>query len=347
VEIDSVGESQWDELLALFDDATIQQAWAAAVHGNTVAAHLVLKEGDEVVGICQVAITRLRVIGGIADVHNGPLWRRRDREARIEVLAELLHAVNEEYAVKRGLLVRMWPYEFDDRPEVAALLHDAGFEENTRFPRQRTILLSLEPTLEELRRNLGKTWRNLLNRAERGGLQIIEGTEPHLYEIFLGHLREMVARKGFVPKVDYDGHGMMQEHLPQPLKMRVLIAENQGTPVASLVYSAVGDTGILLFGATADDGLKSNASNLLHWRVVERLKRDGLRRYDLGGIDPEGTPGTYQFKRGLGGKLGEDRRRVGQFEYAAGPRQRLLAAALSHVVPLRQRIRALRRLVKR
>jgi hypothetical protein len=31
------------------------------------------------------------------------------------------------------------------------------------------------------------------------------------------------------------------------------------------------------------------------------LKENGFRWYDLGGIDPEGNPGVYSFKRGFSG----------------------------------------------
>jgi len=90
--------------------------------------------------------------------------------------------------------------------------------------------------------------------------------------------------------------------LPPNQKMRILICERQGVPVAGVVASGMGDTGIYLFGATTEEGMKSQGAYLLQWRVIEWLKTQGISRYDLGGINPETNPGVYSFKAGLAGK---------------------------------------------
>jgi hypothetical protein len=83
--------------------------------------------------------------------------------------------------------------------------------------------------------------------------------------------------------------------------MQVLICEDQGTPVAGMVASAMGDSAIYLLGATGDRGLKSKGAYLLQWALINRLKDQGIRAYDLGGIDPQLNPGVYHFKQGLSG----------------------------------------------
>ena len=83
--------------------------------------------------------------------------------------------------------------------------------------------------------------------------------------------------------------------------MRIWICEQDGVPVAGLVASAMGDSAIYLLGATSDDGLNAKGAYLLQWTLIQWLKENGIRWYDLGGIDPEGNPGVYSFKRGLSG----------------------------------------------
>jgi hypothetical protein len=63
----------------------------------------------------------------------------------------------------------------------------------------------------------------------------------------------------------------------------------------------MGDSGIYLLGATSDAGLTSKGAYLLQWTVIQWLKENGFRWYDLGGIDPERNPGVYRFKRGMSG----------------------------------------------
>src|SRR5208283_6155309 len=58
---------------------------------------------------------------------------------------------------------------------------------------------------------------------------------------------------------------------------------------------------IYLLGATSDDGLKSKGAYLLQWTLIQWLKGNDIRWYDLGGIDPDGNPGVYSFKRGFSG----------------------------------------------
>ena len=83
--------------------------------------------------------------------------------------------------------------------------------------------------------------------------------------------------------------------------MRILICEQKGVPVAGIVTSAMGDSAIYLLGATSDDGLNAKGAYLLQWTMIQWLKENGFRWYDLGGIDPQGNPGVYSFKKGLSG----------------------------------------------
>ena len=81
--------------------------------------------------------------------------------------------------------------------------------------------------------------------------------------------------------------------------MQIMICEDRGAPVAGLVVSAIGGSAIYLLGATSDDGLKSKGAYLLQWNMIQWLKQNGVRWYDLGGIDPEANRGVYSFKKGI------------------------------------------------
>jgi hypothetical protein len=71
--------------------------------------------------------------------------------------------------------------------------------------------------------------------------------------------------------------------------------------VAGIIVSAMGDSAIYLLGATSDAGLSAKGAYLLQWTMIAWLKDRGIRYYDLGGIDPDGNPGVYYFKRGFSG----------------------------------------------
>jgi FemAB family len=63
----------------------------------------------------------------------------------------------------------------------------------------------------------------------------------------------------------------------------------------------MGDSAIYLLGATSANGLNAKGAYLLQWTMIQWLKENSIKWYDLGGIDPEGNPGVYSFKRGLSG----------------------------------------------
>lgn len=316
VRAERLDEEEWTTVLEGFDDATLYQSWSygAVRWGVPHLSHLVVTRGRQVVGAAQVRILRFPWgRSGIAYVPWGPLWRRRGGENGPENLRIVLRALYREYAVRRGLLLRIVPAEAagESEPTLLSVLAAEGFQKQDRPAPYRTILVDLRPPLEELRKNLLSRWRRELAVAERKHLRVRQGGTPELFEVFLPLYQQMLKRKKFTPGVDILEFRSLQRRLPDPLKMQVFIAESEGEPVAGVVVSCIGERGIYLLGATGDRGLKSRGSFLLHWRAMQWLKERGARSYDLGGIDPEANPGGYHFKKGLAGR---DVSHLGRFE---------------------------------
>jgi lipid II:glycine glycyltransferase (peptidoglycan interpeptide bridge formation enzyme) len=214
-----------------------------------------------------------------------------------------LGGLREEFVVRRRLLLQVVPNVVDEGPAWArAALEDAGFQRIGSGRPYRTIMVDLQRPLEEIRKCLAQKWRNCLNSALRTDLEIREGSSEAEYATFLSLYAAMRKRKAFDCGVDVDRWGDMQAALPDREKLRVFTAYSEGSPVAAVVASCMGDTGRYLLGATGEQGLKTKASYALHWRVIERLVERGFRQYDLGGIDPEKNPGGYQFKSRMGGR---------------------------------------------
>ena len=314
-EVDLIGKTEWSELLRTFDDATIYQTWSygSVRWGEDDLSHLLLKRDNKVAGLAQVTIKKLPLFqAGIAYIPWGPIWRIRGEESNLENLRQIVKALKDEYVLSRSLLLRIAPKEVEgNNDEIVSILEAEGFRKKWSIPPERTLVVDLTPSIEQLRKTLDQKWRNQLNRAEKNGLRIVEGGSDELYRIFLDLQQQMIARKHYLPGVDYDEFREIQEDLPDSLKMTIMVCEHQGDPVASAVVSTIGDTGIYLLGATSNRGLELKGSYLLQWRIIEWLKECGCKWYDLGGINPERNPGVYHFKAGLSGK---DVRHIGQFE---------------------------------
>src|SRR5579863_1908625 len=308
VEVDRATPAEWSAMLDLFCDANLYQTWSygAVRWGRKSLSHLVLKRNGEVFGMAQLRIIRpTRFNFGMAYLRWGPLCHQRGKELDAEATLCVARALHEEYVRKRGLLLQILPNAFEGSARAAVF--QSSFSKFTQEPRTaanvyRTFVLELSPPIEELRKKLDAKWRNKLTQSEKKGLKIVTGNGTDEYRTFCQMYEQMWKRKTFETTVDVEEFWRIQEDLPETHRMRVLICEQDGVPVAGVVASAMGDSAIYLLGATSDDGLNAKGAYLLQWTLIQWLKENGIKWYDLGGIDPEENPGVYSFKRGFSGE---------------------------------------------
>ena len=343
-EVDTVGEVQWCGILDGFDDASIYQTWpyGEVRSGPRNMSHLLLKENGETVAVAQARIASLPLLkAGIAYVRWGPLWRRRGVAPKAETFHQAVRALRNEYACRRGLVVRVYPKVFDDEAgDWTRILEEEGYREAKDEKRDRTLLLDLRRPLESIRGSMKPHWRRYLKVAEKSGLQILDGSDDELFATFVRIYKEMVSRKGFVEPNDINEFRMIQERLPGHLKMKVLLGRANGEVCAGLVCGVIGNSATYLFGATSDAGLQTRGSYLLHWKVIEWLKTRGMETYDLHGINPVVNPGGYRFKADLCGSSGRDVHFLGRFDACAS---RLSHVAVTCGDELRRGARSLRK----
>jgi lipid II:glycine glycyltransferase (peptidoglycan interpeptide bridge formation enzyme) len=318
IEMDQVTKAEWEEFLQRFDDANIYQTWSygAVRWGEKNLSHLVLKKEDEVVAMAQLRIVKLPGIdAGIAYLFRGPLWKLRGREKDVEILSQMVRALRRTYATECRLWLRILPNEIDNGNHILpALYKGEGFKWEEGMIVNRTLLIDLSLSLDELRKGTRRKWRQALGYAEKRELELIEGTSDELYDIALMIYQEMHARKKFVEFVDMNQYRTIQRDLPDPLKVIISICTLKSRPIAALAWSAMGNTGLPVLAATGDEALKTNASNLMWWKMIEWFKQRSYRWCDVGAIDPVSNPGGYRFKSGLAGKYGRDIKYYGQFD---------------------------------
>jgi hypothetical protein len=331
VEIDSIKKTEWTELLGQFNDASISQTWEsmAVWYGEGNISQIVIRSDGEAISIAQVGIRKVPALKtGVANIHSGPLFRKKNRALTPLDHLSMLVTLKQEYAGKRRLLLRVGPNEFScPGNRLSELFREAGFIHNSSASPYRTLRLDLSRTTEELRQGLERKWRQALGRAERNSSLTLEsGTSEAHYHIALAIYEEMHQRKKFTRQVDMKKQGDIQKYLPESLKMKIMICRMNGEPIAALGWSSIGDTGLPLIFATSDKSLllSTNASNLLWWQMILDLKEKGLRFLDTGGIDPRANPGGDKFKSGLVGKAGKDETRLGQYISSMNWRAKLL-----------------------
>lgn len=337
-EVGTIADDRWFEITQTFADANLYQVWQSGVVPRAFpgVGRLVLLKDGTAVAAAEVRLFTLPLTSvGIAYLRWGPMWRRRGAETDPEHFRQALRALRNEYVGKRGMILRLNPRLFvEEHAACERILAEEGFSERgSSSQAEKTVVMDLSPSLEELRAGLDKKWRNCLSKAERGGLTVTIGTGPELFREFGGIYSQMLERKQFAPTADFDAHVRLQGLLPESAKMTVIIARADGEPCAGAICSAMNDTALYLFGATNDAGMRTCGSYLVQWEAVKLLRQRGVREYDLHGINVVANPGTYTFKKGLAGRDGRE-------VTFAGQRQALTPSLVSSFLLLGEKARA-------
>jgi len=321
-EFDAVSRGTWHNLLAQFADANLYQTWDydAVRCGERNLSHLVLKCGEEVVALAQARLVRIPALGwGAAYVRWGPLWRRRGRPDDPKAFCMALRALRNQYAGRRGLFLRVFPLAFATNSgsptEVPAAEQFVPAPNETP---QQTILMNIEAPLADLRKGFHQKWRNCLNHAERNSLVVRQGNDDLLFADFIPLYKQLVTRKQFVEPNNIFEFKRIQQCLPNPFKMCIFLCNENGALTGGAICSAMGDTGLYLFGATNELGLKNKGAYLLQWHALQWLKDQGCKYYNLNGINPVKNAGSYHFKAGLGAKSGHELPYLGRFDSCVG-----------------------------
>jgi hypothetical protein len=310
VEIDNISKAGWSKLLERFNDANLYQTWeyGMAKWGEKKLVHFVLKKSGEIVAAAQIWYLKFPMIrGGFAHVSMGPMWRLRGEGINYKNIQNMIRALHQEFVLHRGVLLRIYSYE-KENDEGQKIRHIFKTENllQTKERHDVTIILNLTPDLEELRRNLRKSWRRQLNKAEKNNLHISVGTNGEMFNSLCKIYKEMLARKRFNQHVaNINLLIETQKKLPDKLKMRIFLCHLNGDIVAGQAVSVLGNTGMDVIAAISNNDISQDlrSTYLFEWQTINWLKENGFEYLDLRGYDSEKYPGPSYYKAGLGGEI--------------------------------------------
>ena len=306
--VQGIGREEWELLTPRFADHNYRQTWSYGVaHAQRQGAsseHVAIRLDGELIGLADVRVKRVPVIGGgIAYISGGPLTRLAE-VCDVQRLQHCLRALHHEYVARRGLVLRVLAPLAEASWNAAAgdVFESLEFSASDRAAQYRTLVVPLSRSLPEIRAALAQKWRNGLNQAERNALHIRHGNDDSILAEFRSIFDRFRSRKRFDVKLGADFYAHVQAHASESEKLTVVLAEECNEVVAGIVISMLGDTGVYLLGATEEAAMKNKAAYLLQWWAIQETRARGMRWYDLGGIDPVGNPGVFHFKAGMGGE---------------------------------------------
>ena len=314
VEIDNIQQEEWERQLEQFNDSTIYQTWSYGKHqyGGVNLTHVVAKIGNDIVSMAQGKIAKVPFLKiGIAQFSWAPIWIKKNMDIDYNIFKIMIQAIYNEYAIKRGLLVRVksniYSEDKDKKEKIDNILNSVGFKCQIK-PHYRTVIVDLTPPLQKLRMNLKGSWRRHLNYAEKQEYSVNISSNCDDFRKYIALHKEMFSRKKIVAfNPNMKKYLAIQNDLPDEIKMVNIICEYQKKVISAIILAVVGESGMYFLGASSNQAIKNNlrGSYLLHCHAIKWLKENGYKSYDLRGYNPELYPGVSRFKEGFNGIIVE------------------------------------------
>ncbi len=274
----------WDSALATLGGHPLQSAlWGEArrLAEGVQCLYLAGYQADNIVALARVEPRRVPLLGRLAWIPRGPV-----AAPGAEVAPGL-----ERYLRECGFIVSAsTPWQrVDDAP--ASKLSP------------RTIWIDLAVGRELLMQNLDSQWRYGARRALREGVQIDQTSSPATISGFYRLCMTISQAKGFRLPASAE---LMQQLITlstasAPIEARLFIASFDGRLLAGAFVMRAGTHLHYLWGGVDREHAKLRGGEAVQWAVIEWALANGCTLYDLEGIDPVNNPGTYQFKKKMGG----------------------------------------------
>lgn len=140
--------------------------------------------------------------------------------------------------------------------------------------------------------------RRNIKKAEKEGIEIIVSDTIDAVSAF-HHLNQITRKHHGLPPQPFDFFRAIQQHvLPRGLGF-VALASYRGKPIAASVFFRFGRKALYKYGASAPEHQQLRANNLVMWKAIEGLSKDGFESLSFGRTDVD-HDGLRQFKAGWG-----------------------------------------------
>jgi len=226
-------------------------------------------------------------------VESGKCWNK---------FFEYLKSLGKEEGVG---FVRVSPF-LEDNNENLDTFRNCGFRNapiHMMHP-ETTWLLDITKSEDEIVKNMRKTHRNLIRRAEKEGVKIIKNTdEKYLKEFYKIH-KETVIRHKFIP-FSYEYIKSELDVFKIDNQIEIFSAKYKDRIISSAIIVFYGSQAFYHHGASSSEYSKIPASYLNLWKAVKDAKTRGCKIFNFYGI-VENKPdhpwnGLSKFKMGFGG----------------------------------------------
>lgn len=242
------------------------------------------------VGIAQVINIKIFKLLNIYYIGRGPIFFNPTSSDVYEEIIYSLKKYFKKITYVNILLVSPLPNYFKIKNSI-----------NLNFiKRWESLTLNLTPSLVEIKKNLSNNWRK---KYMVRSLSINEQCFINRYEK-IGNLLDLYyenlcSKNG--KKINKNFYKIYLHKIIKSNQSPLLLEyynSNQLESAILIIKHGVSST--YLMGWSSEKAKKEKINQFLFWKVISLLKEDGIKFFDLGGIDSQETPGITQFKKSFG-----------------------------------------------
>ncbi|MFA6474607.1 MAG: peptidoglycan bridge formation glycyltransferase FemA/FemB family protein [Patescibacteria group bacterium] len=294
-------QTVWDQFIVVEKPDTFLQSYTWGEFQADKIERIGVWSENDLVGVALLIITEAKRGKFILCPH-GPIIKAHNNlvlDKLLEYMVELGKKVKADF-------IRVAPL-FPDQPDVKDCFIKEGFR---RAPihvhPELSWILDITPDDEILMKNMRKTTRYSIRKAEKDGVTVRISTNQADIAVFHKLYLTTVARQGFQPfSLEYLEREFTTFN--QTDMVRIGIAEEQGVAVAGAIIILTPYEAFYHQGASSHINPKSTAAYLLQWRMIQEAKQHGCTKYNFWGISPDDKPnhpwaGLSLFKKGFGGQ---------------------------------------------
>ena len=239
-------------------------------------------------------------------VPQGPILKVSSIKYQVSSIFDELFVFLKKLGKKEKVnFIRISPI-FENTSENLSIFKSSGFRNapiHMMHP-ETTWLLDITKSEDEIFKGMRKTHRNLIRRAGKEGVEIIQNAdEKYLKSFYEIHL-ETVRRHKFIP-FSYDYIKEEINLFKDDGQIGVFSAKYGGEIISSAVIVFYGNQAFYHHGASSSKYSKIPASYLVLWEAIKEAKKREKEIFNFYGI-VENKPnhpwfGLSRFKKGFGG----------------------------------------------
>ena len=295
---------RWENFVQENKESTFLQSWNWGEFNEKTSEKIWrfgVFEGDKLKAAALVIKVKARR-GSFLFVPHGPVFFTNDKE---EVLNELTKFLKVLAKKEKVVFVRI-SSSLEKNEENSGIFKKAGFRNAPihMMHYETTLLLDITKSEEEIMKEMRKTHRNLIRRAKKEGVEIVQSTNEEDIKTFYDIHLETVARHKFTP-FSYDYIKSEVEVLKKDNQISIFSAKYDNKIISSAIIVFYGGQAFYHHGSSRSEYNKIPASYLALWEGILEAKKRGLNIFNFYGI-VENKPkhpwyGLSRFKKGFGG----------------------------------------------